>query len=255
MLPGMRKQLPPTEPPAWLLDIRPDSEFSRSQVLQGSLYYPASELDGNILKAYGGFAHSFVYVDPNIHRSVFLEQSHRIAGYDVVLQRDLSALDLCPVRLPQEPVDRNLDGDPGQLRRWPRNEPIQPFAIWTVLERRLSTHPGHGPVRLSIVFIAGEGVASYHAIYNSNRLKPVAIAMKRHNGFAGNWTEFCRRGAIFERVVMANPAGQPDYLFADCAYGYDACGWEKDRNVWRAYSKMFKETSFMNVWRYSPAGV
>ena len=249
----MRKQLPPTEPPAWLLDIGPHSEFPRRLVLSGSLYYPASQLDGSILKAYGGFAHSFVYVDPSVSRDQLLEQSCRIAGYDVILLRELSEADLCPQRLPSMPIDPQRDGDPKSLRIWGNEKPAKPFAFWVVLERRLTTHPGHGPLRLSIVFIAGEGVATYHAIYNSNRLKPVAIAMKRHNGFAGNWTEFCRRGAIFERVVMANPAGQPDYLFADYAYGYDSSGWERDRNVWHSYSKMIKSSSFLNIWQYTPA--
>lgn len=248
----MRKQLTPTECPAWLCAIGPHSEFSRQQVLSGALYYPASQLDGSILKAYGGFAHSFVYVDPSISRDQLLEQSYRIAGYDVILLRELSENDLCPQRLPPVPIDPLIDGDPKSLRFWGNEKPIKPFAYWVVLERRLGTHPGHGPQRLSIVFIAGEGVATYHAIYNSNRLKPLAIAMKCHNGFAGNWTEFSRRGAIFERVVSANPAGQPEYLFADCAYGYDSSAWHRDRNVWHSYSKMIKASSFLNIWQYTP---
>lgn len=247
----MRKQLPATDSPDWLLAINDQSEFRREDVLNGSVYYPASQLDGAVLKAYGGFAHSFVYVDPNVSRTEFIEQSSRVAGYDLIMQRELLAIDLCPNPLPNHPINPKLDGDPLALRRWGRGDPVKPFASWLVLQRRSRTDPAHGPLRLSIVFIAGEGVATYQALYNSNCLRPIAIVMKNHFGFAGNWTEFPRRGAIFERVVMNNSAGAPTYLFADNIYGYVPDPVDRNRYIWHHFHQMIKESAFLNIWRYS----
>lgn len=58
-----RKQLSANPVPEWLLNADASTPFNPAHVLQGSVYYPGCDVDGDPLQAYGGFAHSFVYVD------------------------------------------------------------------------------------------------------------------------------------------------------------------------------------------------
>ena len=62
----MSKLLPIQDMPNWLTDINKDSEFNIKQLLDKSIYYPASNTDGWIFEALAGTGYSFVYVDPNI---------------------------------------------------------------------------------------------------------------------------------------------------------------------------------------------
>jgi hypothetical protein len=58
------------------------------------------------------------------------------------------------------------------------------------------------------------------------------------SGFSGNWTAFERQNGIFERTVMANPAGFPDFLLVDNVYDND---WSSpERSFWRNYWQLEK---------------
>jgi hypothetical protein len=232
----MSKLLPIQDMPNWLTDINKDSEFNIKQLLDKSIYYPASNTDGRVFEALAGSGYSFVYVDPNISNTDLKQQLNLVAGYDVILSREINKDQLCfnPYN-PVLPIPL-VDEDPNKIML---SKKITPYAHWAVFQRRAHTDPGHGPERFSLLFIAGEGVATYQAIYFSNRCRPMGIVLKGHSGFAGNWTRFEKQNGIFERTVMANPAGFPDYLFVDHIYDND---WSSsDRSYWHNYSTMIKE--------------
>ena len=244
----MAKHFPSKPFPAWLENIQADSAFPVMDVLNDSIYYPASHMDGSILKSYGGFTHSFVYVDPNVEKIDLLRQLFGVARYEMLFMRWLPKEQLCfkPFQ-PIHPIP-GVDEDPTRLNL--HDKPINPYALWTVFERKEKVKPAHGPKRFSFLFIAGEGVATYQAIYNSNRARPLAIVLKGYSGFAGNWTDFECRGGMFERVVMSNPGGFPDYLLCNERYGSDY-----DRpikfNTWNNYEKFIDWNSHigLNAWK------
>jgi len=118
---------------------------------------------------------------------------------------------------------------------------INPYAYFSILERKERADPNHGPKRFSILFIAGEGVATFQSLYLSNQIKPYAIVLKGNIGFAGNWTVFQRRNGILERSVMANPVGFPNYLITDHVYGSPK--YFDFETTWDNYQTLYKETT------------
>jgi len=108
----MKKQLPERPIPEWLISVDKDSEFSIENVLENSIYYPACNTDGSMLEAFGGFAHSFVYADPNITKEQLIKRIPKVAGYSVLFARDILKEQLCfkPFN-PLRPIPE-IDGDP-----------------------------------------------------------------------------------------------------------------------------------------------
>jgi hypothetical protein len=181
-----------------------------------------------------------VYVDYAVKKDEALEGMQEVPGYKPIFFKDVSQYELSPTeRHHVTPTvadcaftPRPVGGaDTAELRiaaYIQQNARIDaPYCIWGVYQREVSTDsPGWRysylarAERISLLFVGGEGVATYQALYNSNGIVPVAIVLCAADarGFGGNWTDFEKRGGILERVVMANPAGIPQYLFTGNNY-------------------------------------
>jgi len=257
-----RKQLSPNPMPLWLLEVNEDSTFDRRAVLANSIYYPGCEFDASPIEAYGGFAHSFVYVDYYCEKETVLKKISRFGGYEPVFVREIEEEELSE-NLIQTTSPRVTDFYGAQPEdsiakiinrtRFNANSPQIPYCVWAVMQRRSKTNVGHGPERFSLLYIFGEGVATYQAIFNSNKIRPIAIVICGADiGFGRNWTLFEKKGGIFERVVMANPAGIPQYLFT--WNRYDPSGedehWRSQgiEMYWSQYSKRVPDRKYLSIW-------
>lgn len=260
-----RKQLPSNPMPDWLMAIDKHSVFHGRDVIDGSVYYPGAGLDQSVIDAYSGFAHSFIYVDYDTHHDFIWARIQRLPGYDVLLikkvnQKDLASnsiksqkvyrSDFYPNFLEEEPITKKLNRLNNRIKDGitQAHDGMTPdFFIWVVYQRRITTNSGCGPERLSLLYIWGEGVDTYNTIFNSNRLRPLAIVIKSVD--RGNWTLFEQRGGIFERVVMDNEAGIPDYLFADWRYSpqyHNECN--TDSPYWERYTTRLPDRKFLKIW-------
>ena len=259
-----RKQLSANPVPEWLLNADAYTTFNHEHVLQGSVYYPGCDVDGGPLQAYGGFAHSFVYVDYHCSKETILNAIPRIAGYEPLFIKDISLQELSPN--PGVKVFlRKSDFYP-----YPEDQPLaemmqrahqnadpreKPFCLWTVLQRKARTHPSHGPERMSMLSIFGEGIATYAALYNANKLCPIAIVLCRAEiGFGRNWTLFEQRNGAFERVVMTNRGGTPYYLFTWDRYDpHRLHSFSRDREYalyWDKYTKQIPSRRYLSIWAH-----
>ncbi len=210
----MIEKIPSLTPPLWLMNISVTSmniePFPLKNVLQDSLYYPGAGTDGKPVKWFAGNTYSFIYTDYGVPRSEFLNELQSdqsgFTGYRILGTRDLTMKELIPNGwIPMSPSE--YDGNP---LAW--HEVIaQPFCIWTVFERLLDYTEEHGPERFSLLYLCGEGAASYQALYNSNRIKPKILFLIQH-AFGCNWTNFEDPEAILARSVASNAAGMPDWL-------------------------------------------
>ena len=262
-----RKQFPSRPTPEWLEKISPDSAFNREDVIDKSIYYPGSYVDGSPLAAYGGFCHSFVYVDYYVTNDEIRSYIPRIAGYEPIFIKDVSKTDLSPYPVHQhhprasdfyENNNRlTIDELMENFKPHRRQETNPPFCLWTVLQRKARTNPSHGPSRMSLLYICGDGAATYEAIYNSNKLCPLAIIIcGAETGFGGNWTRFEMNGGILERIAMGNPAGHPKYLFT--WFRYDESPDEEIRDsyyyqikmYWNNYTKKIPDRNYLTIYEY-----
>jgi len=205
-----------TPVPMWLMNCTVDSPFPRASFFASRIvYYPGSSADGHPLRIFGKAhaAHCFVFSDNGQSAEYFESQlndenhpGHPL-GYRVILVRRLTQEELCP------------DGwsphvDVAGMRNnsfFDTQPPGGAFAIWAVLERLDSLGDAHGPKRLAILVVGGEGVATYDALFcQDDSHSPYAILLQDH-GFGGNWTRF--GGDESPLRTLALRSGLPRWLF------------------------------------------
>jgi len=203
--------------PDWLMALSfTNTEFPIADILQRSVFYPASAMDGRPVKYLAGFSYSFVYADCNVSQNELTSGLDTFKGYHLVHSRSVRREELC-FKPYQSIHPERTDGDPKYLHV---QADFSPYAFWAVFNRRPEFDEVHGPERFSLLFVGGEGAATFQALYYSNQCVPSVITLIRCDAFTGNWTAFFDPTRIFARSVMQNAFGTPDYLF--CHYGHGA---------------------------------
>ena len=197
----MIPQLPEIPAPVWLTELSPttmtNGRFPLRELLRDSLYYPCSGFDGDPVKHLAGNILSFVYVDygptPEDLRAELEKPGFN--GYN--------------------PLSRPRRVEPQELTpRGPHwREPT--FCIWSVFQRQEGYNAAYGPNRFSLLYIGGEAVETFQALYISDWMAPKAVAVIQ----PGNPTRFENPDGEFAVSVLQNPAGQPEVLL----YG----GWQE----------------------------
>lgn len=223
MLPELTRQ----PMPDWLM--RPNfahRQIPIADILQKSVFYPASAMDGRPVKYLGGYSHSFIYADCNVTQEVLRANLDTFKGYRLYNSRPVAREELCFKVFQPIPPEPN-DGNPRRLHIRPD---FSPYAIWATYERQSKFNEEHGPDRFSLLFVGGEGVATFQSLYYSNQCAPSIITLIRCDAFTGNWTSFLNPEEIFSRSVMQNPHGTPDYIFCDYGRGPES--------PWPWYSKL-----------------
>lgn len=200
--------------PDWLKNLENLDYFPVDSVLKDSVYYPGCGRDGSIVREYNGYSHSFIYVDYWTEKKELLYTLKRYSfgGYDVEMYRELQKEELC-YRSFVPYLPRVSDGYTDYVKEEQKNKIDKSYALWVILKRREKTDPGRGPERFSLVYIYGEGCATYQALYYSNQTAPSIVCVQTADeGCGGNWTNFKKKGGFFERVVLSNPYAKPQYL-------------------------------------------
>jgi len=204
-------------------DLILHGQLPLKELLDNSLYYPSCEFDGGVVKYYSKEIQSFIYCDYATGEEALMRELDSFRGYHLLGNRSLSMEELVPsgwqVILPPT----------RDLRRYFRaiNHFKKPFAHWAVYERAEDFGEDHGPKRFSLIYVGGEGVATYQALYWSNKKTPKALAIiQPGTGFGNNWTDFRSRNGALAWVVFNNTFGTPDTIF----YGgynkdYDNLNW------------------------------
>jgi hypothetical protein len=208
-----------------LSDLTPgqiaDGPVPLDDLLKDSLYYPASRTDGRPIKLCNTVwrrlgIDSFVYCDFDLSVREFLADTHTMRGYHVLAYRHLGPSEYVPEGWTLEMVPE-VDG---RRRYWDsflgHGGPAH-GACWVVMERDADRSPAHGPERLSVLFVCGEGLATFQQLYCSRGIAPKMLCFIQCWGFAGNWTDFSAWGAPFHRTLDKYRACIPEWLcFGDC---------------------------------------
>lgn len=197
------------------------------EILKDSVYYPACGLDGDPIKYLGKQFQSFVYVDYGVGRDAVLHDLEHFTGYDLEACREFESRDLVPSGWSPPPFARM-----GSVREQVVQTIRGPFAIWALYRRQPNRDDDHGPTGFSLLFIGGDGVATFHALYYSHQATPAVICLiQPGTGFGGNWTDFEAQDGILARLVLGNPAGRPRFLL----YGGGGDGEFYRRAPWPGY--------------------
>jgi len=94
------------------------------------------------------------------------------------------------------------------------------FGLWAVLERKAEVGDDHGPDRLAILVVGGDGIATYDALFCQAHSTPPAYAIVlQDHGFGGNWTHFGGDSLLWQLAAARPP---PWLLVADNTQAWPA---------------------------------
>jgi hypothetical protein len=218
-------------------------------ILSNCFYYPASAFDGQLVKYAPNEIINFVYCDHSISQEGLLSnlQESPFYGYSTFASREVRKEELVPNGWqPELPPNFSLN-DYSRIKR----DVKTPFAKWFVFQRKNDFNSNHGPFRFSLLYIGGEGVATFQALFWSSNVAPKALAIIQSGfGFGGNWTDFRKVDGELYWVAMNNPAGIPCKIyFGGNGNGYsnefDWPGYVFERSINPYYSNSFGEVT---VW-------
>ncbi len=202
--------------------------FPLREILENSLYYPSSGIDGGVIKDCNTLERhkritSFIFSDYLMGEAALTENQDTFQGYHIIATRSLVKADLAPMGWkPKLPPEFNLQEYQRESDKW------KPFSSWIVYERDTDRTDQHGPIRFSLLYIGGEGVATYQALYWTNKIAARALAIiQPGTGFGGNWTDFNSESGPLAWVINTNLAGTPDIIY-NGGYGqnYNDFGWK-----------------------------
>jgi len=219
---------------SWLAELTQETieqgALPLKQLLENSLYYPSAGFDGGVIKDCNTIGKenqiiSFIYCDYGVGEQAFLEQKDSFFGYAPMGSRRVALHEL--LSSPWTPsLPPNFD----------RNAYTQYEDIWsplvqcTVYERLPSKDRSYGPDRFSLLYVGGEGVATYQALYWNNKQRPKALAIiQPGHAFGLNWTDFTQQEGPLYWVVNTNPAGVPPIIY------YGGVGVDYTNLSWKRY--------------------
>ena len=209
--------------PEWLRQSSP--KFDRESFFNTrTVYYPGAGNDGEPVRvcAQSHAAHTFIYVDYDVSmeeiqaRVQDIVSSQGFRGYfdegaQVVEKADLSPSGWVPHLAPSELKDIN---------KYPA---IEPFGLFVSLLRDADLGDDHGPERLGILFIGGEGIATFDALYcQEHETPPPFLVISEDHRFEDGSTKFGKDGPL---DTLTNRTGTcPNYLLVS-----------EDNSPWSGY--------------------
>ena len=210
-------QREPETQPDWLyaqkLPRFDRNEFFRSR----TVYYPGSGNDGQpvMLCALSRAAHAFVYVDQEVDWNTLSKRltdpdqgfrGYALAHHEKVTEKDLRPGGWTP----------HIVKDEARGANYFRDAFTKPFAHFAVLDRQHGDEE-HGPRRLTILFVGGDGFASYDALYcQEDDTPPPFLAVIQDHRRGGNYDRF-GQGGLLERIARRTGVLPEFLLTAECS--------------------------------------
>ena len=216
--------------PAWL------SQFNNTTRIQWEdffssrvVYYPGSGFDGEAVRLFASTksAHCFIYADYIVSQHTLSQKLDQpngaFTGYKTLARIHLTEQEILArywVQHLHQTASKNVTyGFAKELQR-------APFAFLEVLERKPEFNDSFGAQRIAILFVGGDGVATYDALFCQQDSKPLFALVLQDHGFGGNYTEFGEGGLLHE--IASSCQKLPQYLWVD----------PRDTQPWTGYHQI-----------------
>jgi hypothetical protein len=204
----------PENIPTWLANWTPRRQIAMKDFFASRVvFYPGAGTDGQPVAFFGSrhAAHCFVLADYGLPKDQVVRelaaQGHPFTGYTTIGRKELSEHDLTP-------NGWRPTISPARATRPAPVTPYEAYAFLEILERQNGFDDSHGPRRLAILFLGGDGVASYDALFcQPGARAPFAVVLQDH-GLGGNWTKFGEGGCL-EQLARKADRLPPILLVAD----------------------------------------
>ena len=196
--------------------------------LHNAVFYPACGLDLQPLIRFSHLARIFIYVDygrsedeieNDLTDSIERLNRHLAPGkIQLVDFKSISKTDL---------TNREPELPPGfRLRRYLRPEEIKEKLSKTWAKRfKLRRKIGKISRKLQLIYIYGEGLATYSALYRGGNLAPkILVTIQSGVNFGGNYTEFEDGRGIFADFFSYCKEKPSVWVRGTAGYGVDTSG-------------------------------
>lgn len=170
--------------------------FNLKEILEGSVFYPASGIDNSVIKCFSNQYSSFINVDYSISMTNVKNNmlgTLLIDGYDLICLTQIGMEEITPNGfIPNnwvlnEHERQRLEMDFISEKFYGRN--FTPFALWGVYE--LNQNNMKETKRFSVLHIGGESCAIFEALYLNYKINPSVVALiNPGEGYGDNWTLF-----------------------------------------------------------------
>ena len=191
------RTLPPEPLPEWLSRFKEGDPFDK-QAFFGShvVYYPGSGTDSHPVQLFAPprTAHCFIYADYGLEEGEVRRALERgIAGYRVHAITKVDLRTLAPPDWKQHVAVKRFQDQ--HHMRFVRV--MKPYVLLAVLNRGAGFGVDHGPERIALLFLGGDGIASYDAIFcQKGSPPPPFILVMQDHGFGGNYDRFGDDGLL-----------------------------------------------------------
>lgn len=191
------------------------------ELLKDSVFYPASRTDGRPIElcntAWRNLGvNSFVYCDFDESVDEFLADSRTMCGYHPIAHRHLDPSEYIPLNWALEMAPEGGKRG-GYFDSFLGGKGPEKYACWVVFERSIHKGEDHGPKRLSVLYVCGEGLATFQQLYCRRGIRPKMLCFIQCWGFAGNWTDFTACWGPFHYTLNKYRLSIPEWLcIGDC---------------------------------------
>ena len=197
--------------PEWLR--QPSPGFDRTSFFGSrTVYYPGSGSDGQPVRlcSRAHAAHAFVYVDSGVSMPEIRDRVRGVGdpgfrGYQVEHDEEVEESVLRPDGWTPhvEPSELKAGAD--------RFADVRPFGLYVVFRRDEDHDAAHGPERFAMLFIGGDGHATYDALYcqPDGTPSPFLVVVQDH-AWGGDYDRF-GAGGLLENIACRSSV-YPKYL-------------------------------------------
>ena len=226
-------------------------------LLANSAYYPSAGFDGGVIKHCNtrlkdeGII-SFIYCDyASDEGDVIFRVATEFKGYHIFAHRTVQREEVGAAG----PVPIDFIMTPDEERKYMQliaDKSRDLYCHWFVMERDDDFGEDHGPERFSLLYVRGEGVATFAGLYAANKVSPKVLAIiQPGHGFGGNWTNFTSTEACLYKFLKSNPGGKPIYVFnGGIGCNYDDLDWPDYDIVDRVQSYYSFHYGAMTVYKH-----
>lgn len=198
-----------------------NASFNLQNILEESVFYPASGIDGSSIEGMDEFSFSFIHVDYSIPKEEVksaLERDFISIGYNLIGIKYVSKEELTPEGwMPhlfelQESEEQRMHYSVNSKKN------LEPFALWAIFELKPKIQSTKKIKRFSLLHIGGEAVATFDALYVAKKINPLAITIVcPSEGYGDNWTSFrdpnYRLYKLIRLNVEKNNQEMPKYIY------------------------------------------
>jgi hypothetical protein len=231
-----------------------NESFNLVEIITDSVFYPASGIDARDIECLSTVSNSFVHVDYSTSKDVVeygMKNHFEGVGFKLVGIKDVSYQEITPIGFQARNFQLNghekerLAIDFIQERFSSKN--FTPFALWAVYERNTNKtgSTDEKTKRFSLLHIGAEACATLNALYISNRINPLGVAIiSPGEGYGDNWTIFRDPNFRLYQDLLhnhkTNNIDMPQILLSNMGLS------DTDPCFWPDYS--FTHKSFSDSW-------